>query len=67
MGNSIFEQSDDEQRVACMITSVSPLTITIGTTTGILAVPQKNVTYNTGPAIALVRRVGLPRIYLIGP
>ncbi len=65
--SSIFEKSDDEKRVACTITATSPLTVTIGSTAGILAVPQKNVTYNTGPAIALVRRVGLPRIYLIGP
>lgn len=64
---SIFEKTDDEKRVACTITSTSPLTVTIGTTAGILAIPQKNVTYNTGPAIALVRRVGRPRIYLIGP
>lgn len=67
MGNSIFEKADDTKRVACTITATTPLTVTIGATTGILAVPDKGVTYFTGPAIAIMRRVGRPRIQQIGP
>lgn len=64
MGSSIFERPLDQTReVACTITSLAPLTVTIGTTTGILAKPATGVTYSLGPATAITQRVGRPRIY----
>lgn len=58
-----FAPTPKPRYVTCTITSTSPLTVTIGETTGIRGVPMKGVTYTTGSALAdMPEVVGQPII-----